>query len=277
MHRVSRPTRRRVYAALDARRRGAPGLSAINRLLVGLILVATLLAIVETEPVLMARFASGFHGAELLLGLVFGVEYLARLWSAPERALGEPAWRERIRFMISPAALFDLMAVAVSLAPVSFGGALVLRWVRLARILRLAKLGRMTQAWDHIAEALRSRRDELLLSIAAGLVLMVLAAVALYLAEGQVQPEKFGSIPRALWWSVATMTTIGYGDVYPITPIGKVLAALTAIFSIGLIAMPTGILAAAFSDAMARRRRSHDLDSFEQHSLERTMDAHESS
>ena len=103
-----------------------------------------------------------------------------------------------------------------------------------------------------------SRRDELILSLVAGLSLIVVAATALYLAEGGVQPEKFGSIPRALWWSVATMTTIGYGDVYPITPLGKVLASVTAILSIGLIAMPTGILAAAFSDGMDRHRRARE-------------------
>jgi voltage-gated potassium channel len=85
---------------------------------------------------------------------------------------------------------------------------------------------------------------------------MLFGATALYWAEGDIQPDRFGSIPRALWWAVATMTTIGYGDVYPITPLGKVLASVTAILSIGLIAMPTGILAAAFSDGMDRHRRA---------------------
>jgi voltage-gated potassium channel len=84
------------------------------------------------------------------------------------------------------------------------------------------------------------------------------SATALYLVEGPVQPEQFGSIPRALWWAVATLTTIGYGDVYPVTALGKLLAGVTAITSIGLVAMPTGILAAAFSDAMQRRRLSRE-------------------
>jgi voltage-gated potassium channel len=112
----------------------------------------------------------------------------------------------------------------------------------------------MSSAWRHIGEAISSRRSELFLSLFAGIGLMVFSATLLYLAEGDAQPDKFGSIPRALWWAVATLTTIGYGDIYPVTPIGKLLASVTAVTSIGLIALPTGILAAAFSDAMARHR-----------------------
>ena len=135
---------------------------------------------------------------------------------------------------------------------------MLLRMARLGRILRLAKLGRMSRALEHLSEAVSSRREELLLSLMAGFFLMVVAATALYLAEGAIQPDKFGSILRALWWSVATMTTIGYGDVYPVTPLGKVLAAITAIFSIGFIALPTGILASAFSDAVQRHKSRTD-------------------
>jgi voltage-gated potassium channel len=246
--------RRRVYNQMDPLAR-SEGLSIVNTVLVGLILVATALAIAETEPVLF-RYSGAFAVSEYSLGSIFAAEYAARLWTIPERHPDRAAWRVRLGFIVSPSAIADLAAVISSFVIVGPSATLLMRWVRLARIFRLAKLGRMSRALDHIVAAVKSRRDELLLSLGAGLSLIVVAAAALYLAEGAVQPDKFGSIPRALWWAVATMTTIGYGDVYPITPLGKVLASFTAILSIGLIAMPTGILAAAFSDGMDRHRRA---------------------
>ncbi|MDP3745731.1 MAG: ion transporter [Phenylobacterium sp.] len=246
--------RRRLHAQLDPRARRAKGLSPLNRVLMVLILLATGLAIVETEPALAGAYGGAFVLAEVSLGLLFSLEYALRLWTAPERNLKVRPWRERLRFVFSPAAIADLIAILASLAVFGGSSAMLLRLIRVGRILRLAKLGRMSRAFDHMVEAVTTRRDELLLSPAAGFFLMIVAATALYLAEGAIQPDKFGSIPRALWWSVATMTTIGYGDVYPVTVLGKVLAAVTAIFSIGFIAMPTGILAASFSDAMQRHR-----------------------
>lgn len=252
--------RRRVYTALNPRARSGPGLSPLNIALVSAITFACGLAILETETSLAPTFGRAFVAAERALGLVFSAEYGVRLWTAPERNLEADPWRERLRFVLSPAGLADLLAIVASVAFVEGSSALLLRLVRLGRILRLAKLGRMSRAFEHIVDAVASRRDELVLSLTAGISLMVLAATALYFAEGSVQPDKFGSIPRALWWSVATMTTIGYGDVYPITPVGKIFAAVTAILSIGLIAMPTGILAAAFSEAVQRHRRTLDAD-----------------
>ena len=130
----------------------------------------------------------------------------------------------------------------------------VLRIFRLMRILRLIKLGRMSLAMNYLIEAITARRVELLLSFFVGLFFLILSASALYVVEGEVQPDKFGSIPRTLWWAAVTLTTIGYGDVYPVTPLGKVFAGLVAFAGIGLIALPTGILAAAFSEAVQAER-----------------------
>ena len=139
----------------------------------------------------------------------------------------------------------------------AFGGAptLMLRFFRILRILRLAKLGRMSHAWDDIRHAFYDKRHEFGLVLGLLVLTVLLSGSLMYFAEGVAQPEKFGSIPRALWWAIITMTTIGYGDTYPITELGKILGGLIAIMGVMMIALPTGIFASSFTEAMERRRQ----------------------
>ena len=245
--------RRRLHVQLDARAWPYGGLSPANKLIVGMIIVSACSTILETEPTLSAGYPGLFASLELIFTVFFLLEYCARLWTSVESERFGPGLKGRLRFVTSPAAIFDLLALAPALLSFVGNEAFLLRAVRLVRVLRLARLGRFSTAMVHIAEAVRSRRYELLLSLCiAGLLLLVSSAV-LYLVEGSVQPETFGSIPRAMWWSVVTLTTVGYGDVYPVTLLGRLFGAVTAITGIGLIAMPTGILAGAFSEAIQRR------------------------
>ena len=246
--------RRALHVQLDPLARRARGLSPLNKLLVVLIILAEVAAVLETEPMISQGREALFRGLELLFGLLFLIEYVARLWVAVELPAFATVKFPRLRYAATPAAIIDLLAIVPALLAVSAGGSLVLRLFRILRILRLAKLGRMSRAWRDIAAAVHSRRTELILTLGFALVAMLVASTLLYWAEADAQPDKFGSIPRALWWSVVTLTTVGYGDVYPVTPLGKLFAAVLAICGIGLIALPTGILAAAFSDAMQRRR-----------------------
>lgn len=249
--------RRRVYEELEPRARGEFGLSITNKTLVLFIIVASALAILETEQTVAGDFPGFFRGAELFFGAIFSVEYLLRLWIAPDN----PHWAKyrfpRLRYAFSVAAIIDLLAIVPTLASLGpGGGSVLLRFFRILRILRLAKLGRMSHALQDLGEAVHERRHELLLTVGiAGFVLLV-ASTLMYWAEADAQPDKFGSIPRAMWWCIITLTTVGYGDAYPVTVQGKMLSGLVAIAGIGLIAMPTGILAAAFSDVVQRRREA---------------------
>lgn len=246
--------RKRLYTQLapDAWRR--EGLSPTNWLVCALILVSAGVAVIATEPAWATDNRALFRTFELTFGVIFLVEYAARLWVSAETPGAGSAARRRLRFVFSPSALIDLAVLIVTFVPFILANGQVLRLVRLLRIVRLAKLGRLSAAMRHLIAAIASRRDELIVTLALAACLLVFGATALHWAEGSVQPDKFGSIPRALWWSIVTLTTIGYGDVYPITPLGKVLAGFVALAGIGLIAMPTGILAAAFSDAVQRER-----------------------
>lgn len=246
--------RRTLYRQLEPRAWGRPGLSPVNAALVLAILAATAAAIIETEPSISATQGALFGALELAFGTLFALEYLARLWTIAEDCRPEQShWRRRLRFVFTPAALLDLAAIAITFAPFIGINALAFRLIRLLRILRLAKLGRMSSALSLLWETVRSRRYELTVTFALAGTVLILGATALYWIEGSVQPDQFGSIPRSLWWAVVTLTTIGYGDAYPITVAGKAMAAMVAFAGIGLIAMPTGILASAFSEAVRKR------------------------
>ena len=247
--------RQSVYEELEPLAHERHGLSLTNKILFVCIIAASAFAILETEPTLVAAGNHGFRIAELIFGTVFSIEYLLRLWIAP----CNPQWAAyrfpRLRYAFSAAAIVDFLAIVPTLFSLGpGGGSVLLRFFRILRILRLAKLGRMSHAWHDLATAVSERKHELALAVSiAGFVLLI-ASTLMYWAEAEAQPDKFGSIPRAMWWCIVTLTTVGYGDTYPVTVLGKMLSGLVAIAGIGLIAMPTGILASAFSDVVQRRR-----------------------
>lgn len=250
----TRGLRRDLYRQLEPSAWPHRGLSPLNRVIVVLILLSAGSTVLETEAIFHPEWPDVFGPLEHGFATLFALEYLLRLWVAGE----DPRWQGaggRLRYACTPSALLDLLALAPVLLGLS-GESLLLRAARLLRILRLAKLGRFSSAMRHVAIAVRMRRHELIFSVGVAGGLLLVSSCLLYLVEQEVQPEAFGSIPRAMWWSIATLTTVGYGDVYPITALGRLFAACTALTGIGLIALPTGILAAAFSDAMQRTRKA---------------------
>ena len=237
-----------VHRQLEPRAWAGPGLSPVNKLIVLAVLLATAAAILETEPLVYNRYPSAFDGLEIFFGIVFLAEYLARFWSVAEDRGGSSVLSRRLRFMRSPSAVFDLVVIVATFLPmVGLNGAM-LRLVRLVRIARLAKLGRMSLALQNLTSALWLRRYELGITLALAAGMLIFGATTLYWLEGDIQPDRFGSIPRALWWAVTTLTTIGYGDAYPVTPAGKIAATLLAIAGVGLIALPAGIMAGAMHE-----------------------------
>ncbi|NEX22257.1 ion transporter [Thiorhodococcus mannitoliphagus] len=225
------------------------GLSPTNQFVCALILASLLMTILRTEVTVYAGREHLFLIADLMLTGLLAVEYGLRLWVCTEN----PAYRSRLAYALTPATLIDLLAVLLILFSPLGNQGFLLRLARLARILRLAKLGRFSLAFNAVTQAVGRRAYELWLSLVFSAALLLVSSAFLYLIEGGIQPEAFGSIPRAMWWSVATLTTVGYGDVYPVTAVGRFFGALTAIIGIGLIAMPTGILASAFSEAFQER------------------------
>ncbi len=246
--------RARIYDQIDPSARTIEGLSNFNKIVVLVVLVASLIAVLATEPSIAEEYGRDFFWMELAAGVFFVIEYALRLWTAPEAPGAPGPWRARLRFMVSPFGLLDALIIFSIFTPLLFDQSSIFRLLRVLRILALARLTRFSRALHQLVIAVHERRYDLGITLGMAGFLLLFGATALYAIEGQAQPEAFGSIPRALWWAVITLTTVGYGDVSPITPEGKFIASFVALAGIALVALPTGILAAAFSDAMQRQR-----------------------
>lgn len=246
-----------IFRQVDPTAR-AQGLSILNKFVIFLILAAVASAVIETEPTISAGREGLFRSLEIIFGLLFLIEYLLRLWVADISPQYADSPHPRWKFASSTASIIDLLAILPAFFAIAGGATLALRFARFFRILRLARLGRFSRAWQDLGAAIHSRREELFLAFSLAGFTLLIASTLLYWAESDAQPEKFGSIPRAFWWGIVTLTTVGYGDVYPITPLGKFFSAIVSVAAIGAIALPTGILAAAMSDVMQQRRRRGD-------------------
>lgn len=180
--------------------------------------------------------------------VIFTIEYVLRFWSADlnPKYTGN-SFMKRLKFTFSTLGLVDLFAILPFYLPFLIAIDLrVLRILRLLRLLRIFKLGRYSKSFKIISSVLKETRSELGITFFVAFVLLVLSSTLMYYIERDVQPEAFASIGHAFWWAVATLTTVGYGDVYPVTGIGKVLSALIAIIGIGFVALPTGIISSVF-------------------------------
>lgn len=272
--------RRRTYALLDAsvafeRQVFRPGRVSppflVESLLVAVILINSASLIMWTVPRLADSYGAVFHVIEYCTVAIFFAEYCLRLWVAPEAEPGMSEWRQRWRYVRSPNALID----AVALAPSAVAAAVsmtsgdgpnlsVLLTVRL--LTRTAKLSRYFPPARRLGIAVRQKGSQLATTVAGLMVALVIAAALMYFAETHAQPDKFPSIPAAMWWSVVTLTTVGYGDTVPVTTPGRVLAAVIAVLGIGLFALPAGILSAGLLEAdvadarNARSRRGSESD-----------------
>lgn len=226
---------------------------ATNAVLVALIVGNVVAVILESVHSLHVRFGRAFEAFEWCSVAVFTVEYLLRVWSATADPRFAHPVTGRLRFMVTPGAIVDLVAIVPAYLPI----ALDLRFariVRLVRMLRILKIGRYSQPLRMFGRVFRSRRDDLVLIAALLLVLLVLSSSSMYFLENGAQPEAFSSIPAAMWWAMATLTTVGYGDVYPVTPFGKAVGSFIAVLGVGIFALPAGILAGAFADEIRKQR-----------------------
>jgi voltage-gated potassium channel len=223
-----------------------------------LIVFSILLAILAAEPVIRGPNLNFLAKLDLVVAILFLVEYLSSLWIAPLRNGARKGVRGALDFAITPMAILDLVAIAPTILGFITPELYLLRVIRLVRIGRIGRSKRVQKSVRHFNHAITSKREELQISAIYSAVVISLSSAFMYLVEGSVQPEQFGSIPRCLWWSVITVTTVGYGDVSPETAAGKIVAAITALFGIAVIAIPIGIVSSGFTDSLSLEKVNLD-------------------
>ena len=216
-----------------------------------LILANVLMVILETVPSLAARFGKAFHVFEVISVAIFTVEYLARLWAVVDDPRYSRPVLGRLRYMVSFFALVDLIAILPFYVPhVMRLDLRFVRGLRLIRLVRVFKLGRFSASLAIYTRILKDKSHELLWSMGLLLLLLILASSAMYFLEHEAQPQQFSSIPAAMWWGIITLTTIGYGDIVPVTTLGRVFGSIIAVIGVGFVALPSAILVSGMMEQM---------------------------
>ena len=253
--------RQRVHRLLEPATAGDRASRIFDICLLSLIALNILATVLGTVDAISVRFGRALRVFETVSVMVFTVEYLLRLWSAPEDHRYAGRLRGRVRLAATPLALIDLAAIVPFYLVLVFPAAVVLdlrfpRAIRLMRVFRLFKIGRYSASMKTMARVLRRKKEELGITAFIVVVLLILASSLMYFAEHEAQPGIFSSIPAAMWWGVETLTTVGYGDAVPTTALGKVLGMIISILGIGLFALPAGILGSGFIQEIQESRQS---------------------
>jgi len=229
--------------------------SQYSDLFLSTLIILNLLAVsLESVESIGNVFRYEFYVFELFSVSIFVFEYLLRIWATGANGDGSlsSSFKARLKYILGFTGIIDLLAILPSLLPLLFS--VDLRWLRVLRLLRLLKISHYSSALEDLFSAINHERS----SFAAASYLFVLAlffaSSLMYVAENSVQPEKFSSIPETMWWSLITLTTVGYGDVSPISPLGKIIGAFTAIMGVFSVALLTGIVANAFAYQVAQRK-----------------------
>lgn len=225
--------------------------SLFQKFIYTLIVLNVLSLILASYKEIYNHYESLFESFELFSVLVFSIEYVLRFWTADLDYDEGTSFSKRLKFSTSAFGLIDLLAILPFYLPLLFPFDLrVLRILRLFRLLRIFKLGRLSKSLQTITSVLKESKAELSITLFVAFILMILSSTLMFYVENEAQPDKFENIGQSLWWSVATLTTVGYGDIYPITGLGKILSSVIALIGIGFVALPTGIISSAFISKM---------------------------
>lgn len=205
-----------------------------------------------------------FHVIEVITILIFCVEYILRIWTADYLYPDKNEFRSRLRFLISFDGIIDLLTIL----PFFFlSGMVIFRMLRVARIFHLFRLNARYDSFNVITTVLYEKRNQIISSVFIVLILMLASSLCMYSVEHDSQPEVFRNAFSGIWWSMSTLLTVGYGDIYPITTLGRIMAICIAYLGVGAVAIPTGIISAGFVEQYQRKSSLSNIKEADIHEI----------
>jgi voltage-gated potassium channel len=257
MH-ATTPLRQRLFLILEPQSQQDQSAARVFSWVLTLMVLSNVLAVIlESVPSMETQYGQSLRLFELFSVAFFSVEYLLRIWTAADRNPKKFATdtRRRLAYVFSFHGLVDLLAILPFFLQALLPG-LDLRFLRIMRVMRILKLSHYSTALEDLMASIYAERDAFVSALYLLVLSILITSCLMYFAEHDLQPDKLGTIPDAMWWSIVTITTVGYGDVSPLSPWGKVIGAFTAVTGIFTAALLTGIVASAF----AARVRTHELE-----------------
>ena len=251
--------RQRIHEILEVGQSGDRISQAVDVVLILLIIGNVAVLVISTDQRIHDAVPGFFFWFEAVSFVIFLTEYVLRVWACTTEPRYARPVKGRLAFMIQPIMLADGIALLsfIFIVAAPLDSDLNLVAVRALRLVgRLARLGRYSPGLRALGLAIASRKNEMLAVVSVVAALLVLASSLMFYVEHTAQPDKFSSIPATMWWSIITVTTVGYGDVAPITPLGRMLAGVIALLGIGIFALPAGILGSSFMEQVANRNAS---------------------
>jgi len=248
--------KKRIYEILEKAQKGDTASLIFDWFIMSLISLNVLAVILATVQSLSNQYSKFFRLFEIVSVIIFTIEYILRVWSCTINENVKHPVFGRLKYLVTPFAIVDLLAILPfylpRLIPVDLR---FLRALRLIRLFRVLKIARYNDAIATLKNVILKKREELMVTVFTVFIFLILLSSTVYLVENPVQPEAFPDIPTAMWWGVVTMTTVGYGDIYPITVLGRIFAAIVSVLGVGLFALPAGFLASGFSEELRKGKK----------------------
>jgi voltage-gated potassium channel len=239
--------RKRIFEIIEKGDKNDSQSRYFDIFIMGLIILSVSSIIVESFDSAVTKYGIYLNRFEIFSIIIFSIEYMLRIFTADFACPSSSKFKSFLLYITSPMAIIDLLAILPMYLPMLIAVDLrILRILRLTRLLRVFKLNRYTHSLSILNRVLKKEKDQLIVTIFITSLLLLIASSIMYYLEHDIQPESFPNIISSLWWAIATLTTVGYGDIYPVTALGRMLSGVIAILGIGLVAMPTGIISAGF-------------------------------